>query len=222
MRVAIDMRCRSSEAGSFVCAVQALDMLEDLKARRAELDELRAELKKAGDMAAAAPVRRELSERRARYRRSLANLVELVKDGEDAGDEIASARAAVIDLLAQEEKSMRDKLDSRSVEAIEDLEAIFKGSAEEARQARQDFGELLRDANRLLEHFDSNIDQRASLGEDVDAVTEHLKERLETRADGLAGLLRETKKDIDTLVDKPGSDQDADAQEEHRARLPAA
>ncbi|MBT8451456.1 MAG: hypothetical protein KJO40_05770 [Deltaproteobacteria bacterium] len=47
-------------------AEQALDMLEDLKARRAELDELRAELKKAGDMAAAAPVRKELSERRGR------------------------------------------------------------------------------------------------------------------------------------------------------------
>ena len=195
-------------------AEQALDMLEDLKARRAELDELRAELKMAGDMAAAAPVRKELSERRARYRRSLANLVELVKDGEDAGGEIASTRAAVIDLLAQEAKSMRDKLDSRSAEAIEDLETISKGSAKEARQARQDFGELLRDANRLLEYFDSNIDQRAALGEDVNAVTEHLKERLQTRADGLAGLLRQTKRDIDTLVDKPGSDQDAEAQEE--------
>jgi hypothetical protein len=60
-------------------AEQALDMLENLKARRAELDELRAELKKAGDMAAAAPVRKELSERRSRYRRSLASLVELVR-----------------------------------------------------------------------------------------------------------------------------------------------
>ncbi len=195
-------------------AEQALDMLEDLKARRAELDELRTELKKAGDMAAAAPVRKELSERRARYRRSLANLVELVKNGDDAGGEIASARAAAIDLLAQEAKSMRDKLDSRSGEAIEDLEAISTGSTKEARQARQDFGELLRDANRLLEYFDSNIDQRASLGEDVSAVTEHLKERLQARADGLAGLLRQTKKDIDALVDKPGSDQDAEAQEE--------
>ena len=195
-------------------AEQALDMLEDLKARRAELDELRTDLKKAGDMAAAAPVRKELSERRARYRRSLANLVELVKDGEDAGPEIASARAAVIDLLAQEAKSMRDKLDSRSAEAIEDLETISKGSAKEARQARQDFGELLRDANRLLEYFDSNIDQRAALGEDVNVVTGHLKERLQTRADGLAGLLRQTRKDIDTLVAKPGVEQDAEAQEE--------
>lgn len=189
-------------------------MLEDLKARRVELDELRAELKKAGDMAAAAPVRKELSERRARYRRSLASLVELVKNGEDAGGENASARAAVIDLLAEEAKSMRDKLDSRSPEAIEDLETISKGSPKEARQARQDFGELLRDANRLLEYFDSNIDQRASLGEDVNVVTEHLKERLQARADGFAGLLRQTKEDIDTLVAKPGLEQDAEAQEE--------
>ncbi len=193
---------------------QALDLLEDLKARRAELDELRAELKKVGDMAAAAPVRKELSERRSRYRRSLASLVELVKNGEDAGGEIAIARAATIDLVTQDAKSMREKLDSLSLEAIEDLERISKGSAKEARQARQDFGELLRDANRLLEYFDSSIAQRSALGEDVKAVTEHLKERLQTRADGLAGLLRQTKKDIDALVDQPGLDQDADAQEE--------
>ena len=193
---------------------QALDLLEDLKARRAELDELRAELRKVGDMAAAAPVRKELSERRSRYRRSLASLVELVKNGEDAGGEIAIARAATIDLVTQDAKSMREKLDSLSLEAIEDLERISKGSAKEARQARQDFGELLRDANRLLEYFDSSIAQRSALGEDVKAVTEHLKERLQTRADGLAGLLRQTKKDIDALVDQPGLDQDADAQEE--------
>jgi small conductance mechanosensitive channel len=195
-------------------AEQALDMLENLKARRAELDELRAELKKAGDMAAAAPVRKELSERRSRYRRSLANLVELVKSAEDAGGEIAIARTATIDLLTQDAKSMQGRLDSLSLEAIEDLETISEGNAKEARQARQDFGELLRDANRLLEYFDSNIDQRSALGEDVNAVTEHLRDRLQARADGLAGLLRQTKKDIDTLVDKPGSDQDADSQEE--------
>jgi small conductance mechanosensitive channel len=195
-------------------AEEALDMLADLKARRAELDELRAELEKVGDMAAAAPVRKELSERRSRYRRSLASLVELVKHGEDGGGEIAIARAATIDLLTQDAKSMRDKLDSRSLEAIEDLETISKGTAEEARQARKDFGELLRDANRLLEYFDSNIDQHAALGENVEAVNEHLKERLQTRADGFAGLLRQTKQDIDAIVDQPGLDQDADAQEE--------
>jgi small conductance mechanosensitive channel len=195
-------------------AEQALDMLEDLKARRAELDELRAELKKAGDMAAAAPVRKELAERRARYRRSLASLVELVKDGDDAGSEIALARAAAIDLVTQDGKSMREKLDSLSLEAIEHLETISKGSAEEARQARQDFGELLREANRLLKYFNSNIDQRSALGEDVTAVTGNMKERLQTRADGLAGLLRQTKKDIDALADQPGLDQDTSAQEE--------
>lgn len=195
-------------------AEQALDMLEDIKARRAELDELRAELKKAGDMAAAAPVRKELSERRARYRRSLASLVELVEDGEDADGQIALARAAAVDLLAQDAESMREKLDSLSLEAIEDLETISKGTAEEARQAREDFGELLREANRLLAYFDSNIDQRSALGEDVNAVTEHLKDRLQTRADGLAGLLRQTKMDIDAVAAQPGLDQDASAQEE--------
>jgi small conductance mechanosensitive channel len=193
---------------------QALDMLEDLKARRAELDQLRADLRRAGDMAAAAPVRKELSERRSRYRRSLASLVELVEAGEDAGAEMATARAATIDLLAQDAKQMREKLDSLSLEAIDHLEIISNGTAEEARQARQDFGELLRDANRLLEYFDSNIDQRSALGEDVQAVTEHLEERLQTRADGFAGLLRQTKKDIDSLADQPGSEQDASALEE--------
>jgi hypothetical protein len=99
-----------------------------LKARRAELDELRAELKKAGDMAAAAPVRKELSERRSRYRRSLASLVELVQSAEDAGGEIAIARTATIDLLTQDAKSMQGRLDSLSLEAIEDLETISKGT----------------------------------------------------------------------------------------------
>lgn len=195
-------------------AEQALDMLEDLKARRAELDELRAELKKAGDMAAAAPVRKELAERRARYRRSLASLVELVQEGDDGGGEIALARAAALDLVTQDGKSMREKLESLSLQSIEHLETISNGSAEEARQSRQDFGELLLEGNRLLKYFDSNIDQRSALGEDVAGVTENMKERLQTRADGLAGLLRQTKKDIDTLAGKPGLDQDTSAQEE--------
>jgi small conductance mechanosensitive channel len=185
-----------------------------LKARRGELEELRAELKKAGDMAAAAPVRKELAERRARYRRSLASLVELVQDGDDAGGEMVLARAAAIDLVTQDGKSMREKLDSLSLEAIEYLETISKGSAEEARQARQSFGELLLEANRLLKYFDSNIDQRSALGEDVTAVTGNMKERLQTRADGLAGLLRQTKKDIDAVAEQPGLDQDVSAQEE--------
>jgi len=204
---------REAEA-SATSGQQALDMLDDLKARRAELEQLRADLRRAGDMAAAAPVRKELSERRSRYRRSLASLVELVEAGEDAGAEMATARAATIDLLAQDAKQMREKLDSLSLEAIDHLEMISNGTAEEARQARQDFGELLRDANRLLEYFDSNIDQRSALGEDVQAVTEHLEERLQTRADGFAGLLRQTKKDIDSLADQRGSEQDASALEE--------
>jgi small conductance mechanosensitive channel len=195
-------------------AQKALEMVDDLRARRAELDELSAELKEVGDMAAAAPVRKELSERRARYRRSLANLVELVENGDDAGAEIALARAAARDLLEQDAKSMREKLDSLSVEAVDHLEVISKGGAEEARQARQDFSELLLRGNRLLEYFDSNIDQRSALGEDVKVATEHLKERLQARADGLAGFLRQTRRDIDALADQPGLDQDANAQEE--------
>jgi small conductance mechanosensitive channel len=193
---------------------RALDMLEDLEARRAELEQLRAELKKAGDMAAAAPVRKELSERRARYRRSLASLVELLKNGQGTDSETSAAREATIDLLKQDWRSMRQQLDSLSQDSIEDLETISKGNAKEARQARQEFGELLQGSNRLLEYFDSNIDQRAALGEDVQADAEHLKQRLQTRADGLAGLLRQTKKDIDALVDRPGLDQDTEAQEE--------
>jgi small conductance mechanosensitive channel len=91
---------------------------------------------------------------------------------------------------------------------------ISKGSAEEARQARQAFSELLIQGNRLLEYFDSNIDQRAALGEDVEAISEHLQERLQARADGLAGFLRQTRKDIDALADQPGFDQNANAQDE--------
>jgi small conductance mechanosensitive channel len=195
-------------------AQQALDLLEDLKARRAELEQLRADLKKVGDMAAAAPVRKELSERRSRFRRSLSSLVELVKNGDDTGGEMAVARAAAIDLLTEDAKSMREKLDALALEAIEDLETISKGTPKDASQARQDFGELLRDANRLLEYFDSNIDQLAALGEDVKSATEDWKERLQRRADGFAGLLRQTKKDIDALVDQPGSDKNVDVQAE--------
>ena len=193
---------------------KALEMVEDLKQRRAELEELRAELKEAGDMAAAAPVRKELSERRSRYRRSLASLVELVENGDDADAEMASARAVARELVDQDGKSMRQKLDSLSLEAVDQLEMISKGSAEEARQARQAFSELLIQGNRLLEYFDSNIDQRAALGEDVEAISEHLQERLLARADGLAGFLRQTRKDIDALADQPGFDQNANAQDE--------
>ena len=195
-------------------AQDALEMVEDLKARRAELDELRAELNQAGDMAAAAPVRKELSERRSRYRRSLASLVELIETGDDAGAEIASARAAARELVEQDGKSMRGRLDSLSLEAVDQLELIATADTEEARQARRAFSELLIQGNRLLEYFDSNIDQRSALGEDVGAVAEHLRERLQARADGLAGFLRETRKDIDALTDQPGFDQNANAQEE--------
>ena len=195
-------------------AQETLESVEDLKARRAKLDGLRAELEAVGDMAAAAPVRKELSERRARYRRSLADVVELLENGEDAGSEIALARSAVIDLLEQDARQMREKQDSLSLDVVEHLEVISKGGAEETRQARQDVGELLGEGNRLLEYLDSNIDQRSALGEDVKAANEHLEERLQARADGLAGLLRQTKKDIDTLAANPGLDKDANAQAE--------
>ena len=195
-------------------AQETLETVEDLRARRAKLDELRAELEAVGDMAAAAPVRKELSERRARYRRSLADVVELLENGEDGGSEIAFARSAVIDLLEQDARQMREKQDSLSLDVVEDLEVISKGGPEETRQARQDVGELLDEGNRLLEYLDSNIDQRSALGEDVKAANEHLEERLQARADGLAGLLRQTKKDIDTLAANPGLDKDANAQAE--------
>jgi len=195
-------------------AQQALEMLDDLKVRREELDELRLNLREAGDMAAVAAVQKELSQRRARYRRSLGNLVRLVENGADGGAEIAMVRAAASDLLAKDAKSMREKLDSLSLQAVEYLEVISKGSPEEVIKARQDFGELLGEADRLLEYFDSNIDQRSVLGDDVGEATERLKERLQTRADGLAGLLRQTKQDIDALAAEPGLEQAPDAQKQ--------
>lgn len=195
-------------------AQEALDLLDDLKARHAELDELRAKLKEVGDMAAVPAVQKELSERRARYRRSLANLVEIVQRGADSGPEIATVRAATNDLLTRDAQSMREKLDSLARQAVDYLDVISKGSPEEAIKARQDFGELLAEGSRLLEYYDSNIEQRSALGDDVEATTEHLKERLQARADGLAGLLRQTKQDIDALAAEPGLEQDPSAQKQ--------
>ncbi|MBW2225565.1 MAG: hypothetical protein JRF54_15505, partial [Deltaproteobacteria bacterium] len=61
------------------------ELSADLRTRGADLDELKKTIAKHDDSATAAMMDKELSDRRARYRRDVSKLVTLVLKGEDAG-----------------------------------------------------------------------------------------------------------------------------------------
>jgi small conductance mechanosensitive channel len=62
--------------------------------------------------------------------------------------------------------------------------------------------------------LDANIDQQEQLGLDVQADSEYLVERIQFRADMIAGVLQHTKDEIDEIAARPGVDKDVDAQKE--------
>jgi small conductance mechanosensitive channel len=190
------------------------ELSEDLRTREAELEELEQKIEKHEDSATAAMMDKELSDRRARYRRDVSELVTLVLAGEDAGATVADGRALATDLLQKDARTMREKLQELDAEVLRLVDITASGSAEEAAEASKKLASAIPRSSRLIEYLDVNIDERKQLGIDVEADTAFMIKRLGIRTDIVAGLLQNTKEKIDEIVARPGSEQDVEAQKE--------
>jgi hypothetical protein len=195
-------------------AEQIQELVTDLRTREAELEELNKKIERDPDHAAAAMLAKEVSDRRAKYRRDVATLVDLVVSGEDAGAEVAQGRAAATEILQDDAPKMREKLGEQDRKLVELIDTAANGTPEEVQQSRQDFVAQIPVSTRLLQHFEANIDLRNRLAVDVGADTAFLTKRLQARGDMGAGLLKDTKAQIDEVTTRPGVDQDAEAQKE--------
>jgi len=191
---------------------QIQELAADLERRGAVLDELSQKIERDPDRAAAVMLEKEVSDRRAPYRRDVATLVELVLDAEDAGAEAAQGRSMATELLQADARAMREKLKVMRTESLELVDLAARGTPEEAQKARGDLVNKLSTSTGLIKYLDANIDQQEQLGLDVQADLEYLVKRTQTRADVTAGVLRHTKDEIDEIAARPGVDKDADAQ----------
>ena len=190
------------------------ELNEALRTRRTELAELEQNIEGHDDSSTAVMMEKELSDRRARYRREVSELVVLVLEGEDAGTGVADGRALATEILEQEAQSMRATILELGKQTLELVEVAGKGSAEEVADARKSLEDVIPRSSRLIEYLDINIDERESLGVDVAADTEFAKKRLGVRADIVAGLLQNSKSEIDDISSRPGSAEDVEAQQE--------
>lgn len=189
-------------------------LVVDLKRRGSLLEELRQKFEQDPDRAAALMLEKEVSERRARYRRDVEKLVQLVANAEDAGEKAAQGRATATELLQKDAQAMREKLEETGRESVELVQVATKGSPEEAQKARSELSRKLSASSRLLKYLDANIDQQKMLGLDVKADTEYLVARLQIRADVTAGALQATREEIDEIATRAGADKDAEAQKQ--------
>jgi len=200
------------DAGQEQTVEQQIDALvQQIETRDAELEEMSGKLKTL-DESAAAILETELSERRARHRRDLSKLVDLLLSAEDAGAGVAQARATAVEIVRKDAESMEQRMLDLSAANLARVELIEKGSAEEANKARTELNESLAVSNRLISYMDANLDQREKLGVDVEKDTEAFKKRLEIRAAMISGLLQNAKTKIDEINALPGSGDDAEAQ----------
>jgi small conductance mechanosensitive channel len=190
------------------------ELSADLRTRGADLEELKETIAKHEDSATAAMMDKELSDRRARYRRDVSELVTLVLEGQDAGATVADGRALAADLLEKDARAMREKSQELAAEMLQLIEIAASGSDEEVAEARKALASVIPRSSRLIEYLDVNIDERKQLGLDVEADTAFMIKRLGIRADIVAGLLQNAKEEIDEIVARPGSDQDIEAQKE--------
>jgi small conductance mechanosensitive channel len=190
------------------------ELSEDLRTRGADLEELKKTIEKHDDSATAAMMDKELSDRRARYRRDVSKLVTLVLEGEDAGVTVADGRALATDVLQKDATAMRKKLQELAAEILQLLDVTASGNAEEVAEARKTLASAIPRSSRLIQYLDVNIDEREQLGLDVEADKAFMIKRLGVRADIVAGLLQHSKEEIDEIVARPGSEQDVEAQEE--------
>ena len=195
-------------------AEQVQELAADLEARRTALQELQEKVEKVPDTAAAVILEKEISDRRARFRRDLMSLVGLVVDAEDAGAEAAQGRSLATELLRADALSMHESLEQNGKESLALLDVMAKGTAEEAQEARGELTKALSVSTRLIKYLDGNIDERERLKLDVGADSEYLSKRVQLRADVTAGLLQRTKEEIDELVARPGIDEDTEGQKE--------
>ena len=190
------------------------ELVADLETRRADLEDLTETVSKNPDRAAAVMMEKELSERRARYRRDVQHLGELVVAGTDAGAAVAQGRATATELLEEDRRAMREKMQEVDRRILELVDKADKGSPEEADKARSQLVADIPSSARLIKYLDANIDQRKQLGLDVEADTAYLLKRVQGRSDVTAGLLQNAKSQIDDITGRPGSSEDAEAQKQ--------
>ncbi|HSN84438.1 MAG TPA: mechanosensitive ion channel domain-containing protein [Polyangiales bacterium] len=191
---------------------QQIDALvQRIKTRDAELEEMSGKLKSL-DESAGAILDTELSERRARQRRDLSELVDLVLAAQDAGADVASARATAVEILKEDSQSMQERMRDLNTANLARVEIIEKGAPGEAEKARNELNESLAVSNRLLNYMDANFDQQEKLGVDVTEDAEAFKKRLEMRAAMVSALLQNAKTKIDEITARPGASEDAEAQ----------
>lgn len=191
---------------------QIQELAADLETRAEELDELSKKVEQNADKAAAVMVQKEVSERREKYRRDVATLVDLVLSGSDAGADVAQGRAAVTKILQSDAPKMKEAMRDLNRQMVELVEVASKGAPEEAQKAREEFVALIPSSARLVKYFEANLDQRKQLGLNVEADTRYLTERLQTRGNVMAALLSATKTQIDELSAQPDVAADAEAQ----------
>ena len=190
------------------------ELSADLRTRGADLEELKETIAKHEDSATAAMMDKELSDRRARYRRDVSELVTLVLEGQDAGATVADGRALAAELLEQDARSIREKSQELAAELMQLIEITANGSGEDVAEARKALASAIPRSSRLIEYLDVNINERKQLGLDVEADTAFFIKRLGIRADIVAGLLQNSKEEIDEIAARPGLDQDVEAQKE--------
>ena len=193
---------------------QITELVAVLDTERAELDELTKKIDVDADRATAVLMEKEISERRAEFRREVAELVDLVLSGEDAGAEVAQGLATATELLEAEAPKMKASLKEQDKTIITLVDTTQNGPAEEIADARRDLIEEIGTSTRLIKYYQANIEQRAKLGLDVQRDTTYLTERLQTRADVGAAMLKNSKQQIDELSSRPGADKDVEAQKQ--------
>ncbi len=193
---------------------QIQELVADLKQRGAVLNQLQRRVEEDPDGAASAMLEKEISDRRARYRRDVAKLVQLVVDAEDAGAEAAQGRSTATELLQRDARAMREKLEETGRASVALVDVAAKGTLDEAQKARSELSRRLSTSSRLIKYLDTNIDQQEMLGLDVKADIEYLVAHLQLRADMTAGVLQSTKAEIDEIAAGAGADADAEAQKQ--------
>lgn len=193
-------------------AAQTRELVTDLESRGAELEELQKQIEKNPDPGAAAMFEKELSERRAKYRRDVASLVKLVLGGEDGGAEVAQGRSTATRILESDTPKLKEKLTEQGKKLMALVETAIDGTEEDAAQARTEFIALVPASTRLLKYLETNISLRQQLGLNVEADVPYLTKRLQDRSNVVAALLSNTKTQVDDIASRPGVDQDPDAQ----------
>ena len=151
--------------------VEALS--EALRTRGTELDDLEKAVKGHANDATSAMMEKELSDRRARYRRDVSQLVTLLIDGQDAGATVADGRALATRILREEAKAMRAKVGELGAESLRLVNITSEGTAEEIANARRSLQALIPRSSRLMEYLDVNVDERRKL----ETLAEQTKER---------------------------------------------